>query len=57
MRLSFCCACVESGPFTLPSGRDFFACIPLNASLTGLEGRLKRFNGVFKCYAINLFWR
>nr|DAR63878.1 MAG TPA: hypothetical protein [Caudoviricetes sp.] len=24
MRLSFCCACVESGPFTLPSGRDFF---------------------------------
>nr|DAK13310.1 MAG TPA: hypothetical protein [Caudoviricetes sp.] len=26
----------------------FFACIPLNASLTGLGSRLKRFNGVLK---------
>jgi len=26
----------------------FFAFIPLNASLTGLGGRLKRFNGVLK---------
>nr|DAT36160.1 MAG TPA: hypothetical protein [Caudoviricetes sp.] len=48
MRLSFCCACVESGPFTLPSGRDFFCLYQLNASLTGLGGRLKRFNGVLK---------
>nr|DAK13815.1 MAG TPA: hypothetical protein [Caudoviricetes sp.] len=26
----------------------FLTCLPLNASLTGLGGRLKRFNGVLK---------